>query len=88
MTTRIPTRPSPIDGLGQFAADRIQNGQIVVVWSGLIVPDAELRRIKAAGKLHSSVAVGEDVNILFGVFDSMRLQTLRRSRLGRAALVV
>jgi uncharacterized protein len=69
MNPGILTEPSAIEGFGQFAAEPIRAGEVVVVWSGAIAADEELRRIRASGRYHSSVAIGEGANILFGIFD-------------------
>jgi hypothetical protein len=65
-------RASPIEGNGCFATVPIRAAEVVARWQGRLVPNAELERIVSAGLYHSSVAVGEDLNLLFGVFDPHR----------------
>ena len=54
---RVEIRSSPIGGKGMFACSLIRNGEIVVIWAGVVFTKAEVR----AGKAHpgSTVPIGE-----------------------------
>jgi len=62
-------RPSAIEGNGCFATTPIKEGDVVSVWQGTRVANAEIARIEADGKYHSSIAIGEDESLLFNVID-------------------
>jgi uncharacterized protein len=60
-------RVSSIEGLGCFATRSIQAGEVVERWEGQRVPLAELKRIEAEGKYHSSIAMDEETCLLLNV---------------------
>lgn len=65
---RVRGALSSIEGSGLVAAALIQAGDIVCVWGGgRTISDNELRAVAASGRRYSSVAIGEDENILWGV---------------------
>jgi uncharacterized protein len=67
---RVVVGKSDIEGSGLLAGAPIRAGEVVKVWHGQIITDQELHEIEAQGKKHSSVAIGENQNILFGVVES------------------
>jgi hypothetical protein len=52
--------PSTIEGTGLFAGRALADGETVLVLGGTLVDDAELARLPR----HSSLAVGEGINLL------------------------
>lgn len=63
------TRPSPIEGNGCFASELIAAGTVVERFEGVEVTLADLHRIEAEGKYHSSLAIGEGRHLLMAVVD-------------------
>ena len=63
------TRPSPIEGNGCFATVSIPAGTIVERFVGEEVTLADLHRIEAEGRYHSSLAMGEGRHLLLAVID-------------------
>jgi hypothetical protein len=56
----VAAGPSTIEGTGLFAGRAIHEGETVVVLGGTLIDDEELARLSH----HSSLAVGEGVNLL------------------------
>jgi len=56
----VTAGPSRIDGTGLFAGRAFDEGETVVVLGGSLIDDAELARLSR----HSSLAIGEGVNLL------------------------
>jgi hypothetical protein len=61
--------PSPIEGDGCFATAFIRAGALVERFEGEPVTLADLHRIEAEGKYHSSLAIGEGRHLLLNVID-------------------
>lgn len=55
----VQLRPSPISGQGLFARALIKQGEVVVIWGGLVFTKADVDAGKAAKG--STVAIGEGV---------------------------
>lgn len=73
---RVETRNSQIEGKGLFAKLPITKRDIVFIWGGgRVVRDDELREIEQQGKYHSSIAIGENKNLLFNAIDPKSPQT-------------
>lgn len=68
-SSKVVIQKSSIEGNGYFATDVIKEGEEVFKWEGEIVSDSDLKKIESSGKYHSSVAIGEDKNLLFNVID-------------------
>ena len=62
-------RPSAIEGNGCFATGLIAAGTVVERFEGKPVTLADLHRIEAEGKYHSSLAIGEGRHLLLSVID-------------------
>jgi hypothetical protein len=56
----VAAGPSTIEGTGLFAGRAFDEGETVVVLGGTIIDDADLSRLRR----HSSLAVGEGINLL------------------------
>ena len=73
---RLEVRPSPIEGLGLFATAPIHVGEVVIVWGGRPITDAELRAIeahwRATGIPYSSAAIDEGLSLLQDEDDPLR----------------
>jgi SET domain-containing protein len=67
--TLYETRPSAIEGNGCFATQFIAAGTEVERFEGEEVALADLHRIEAQGKYHSSLAIGEGRHLLINVID-------------------
>jgi hypothetical protein len=52
--------PSTIEGTGLFAGRALDEGETVIVLGGTVIDDAELARLQP----HSSLAIGEGVNLM------------------------
>jgi uncharacterized protein len=64
----VTAGPSTIEGAGLFAGRAFDEGETVVVLGGTIIDDAELVRLRR----HSSLAVGEGINLLQAEDDPAR----------------
>jgi hypothetical protein len=60
MSPDVTARPSTIEGTGLFAARAFDEDEAVVVLGGTVIDDEELARLQP----HSSLAVGEGVNLM------------------------
>ncbi|HYZ77063.1 MAG TPA: SET domain-containing protein-lysine N-methyltransferase [Gaiellaceae bacterium] len=60
LSPEVAVGPSEIEGAGLFARRAFAEGETVVVLGGTIIDDAELARLRP----HSSLAVGEGVNLM------------------------
>lgn len=73
---RLEVRPSPIEGFGLFASAPICAGEVVIVWGGRLITDAELHAIearwRATGTPYSTAAIGEGLNLLQAADDPLR----------------
>ena len=69
LTPRAVVRPSPIQGLGLFAAEPIAAGEVVMRLGGKLIDDSALARLKPP---YSSVAVAEDLNLLIDTAHPVR----------------
>jgi SET domain-containing protein len=61
---RVVVRPSPIEGIGLFAAAPISKGEAVGVLGGRVIDDDELREIARTRSKYNSLAIGEGLNLL------------------------
>lgn len=66
---RVIRKESKIEGTGLYATESIKEGEVLFKWGGKVVGDSALKQIESEGKYHSSVAIGEDKNLLFNVID-------------------
>jgi uncharacterized protein len=55
---RVAVRPSPIDGLGVFAAAPIDHGEIVEVLGGTILTDAQVQAMIDRGERYDGIVLG------------------------------
>jgi hypothetical protein len=55
---RVAVRPSPIDGLGLFAAAPIDHGEIVEVLGGTILTDAQVQAMIDRGERYDGIVLG------------------------------
>jgi SET domain-containing protein len=69
VTALYESRPSPIEGNGCFATTFIAAGTVVERFEGEVVTLADLDRIEAEGKYHSSLAIAEGRHLLLAVID-------------------
>jgi uncharacterized protein len=60
---RIAVRPSPIDGLGLFAAAPVAHGEIVEVLGGTILTDAQVQTMLDGGQRYDGIGLGPDRNL-------------------------
>jgi uncharacterized protein len=65
---RIAVRPSPIDGLGLFAAAPIDHGEIVEVLGGTILTDAQVQARLDGGQRYDGIGLGPDRNLSIDPF--------------------
>lgn len=61
LTPRVEVRPSPIQGLGLFAAAPIAKDDVVIRLGGQLIDDRALERLAPP---YSSVAIDEDLHLL------------------------
>jgi len=73
---RLEVRSSPIEGFGLFAAAPIRAGEVVIVWGGRPITDAELHAIeahwRATGTPYSAAAIDEGLGLLQDDDDPLR----------------
>jgi hypothetical protein len=60
---RVAVRPSPIDGLGLFAAAPINHGEIVEVLGGTILTDAEVQARTDRGERYDGIVLGPNQHL-------------------------
>jgi uncharacterized protein len=60
MSPDVAPGPSVIEGTGLFAGRAFEEGETVLVLGGRVIDDAQLARLRR----HSSLAVGEGINLL------------------------
>jgi hypothetical protein len=60
---RIRVRPSAIHGLGLFASDRMEAGELILVLGGDRLTDAEVRDLIARGERYDGIVLDENVNL-------------------------
>jgi SET domain-containing protein len=60
---RVVVRPSPIHGLGLYAAGFIERGAVVEVLGGTTLSDAEVRDMLRTGDRYDGIALDEDLNL-------------------------
>jgi len=63
---RVVVRPSPIDGLGLFATEPIDHGEIVEVLGGTILTDAQVQAMIDRGQRYDGIGLGPDRNLAIG----------------------
>jgi hypothetical protein len=63
LDVRLRAAPSPIHGLGLFATEPIDPGELVMVLGGDVLTDAEVRELIARGNRYDGIALGEDANL-------------------------
>jgi uncharacterized protein len=59
----LAVRPSPIHGLGLFAAHRIRTGVVVMRLGGVRLTDGEVHRQIANGERYDGILIGENLNL-------------------------
>jgi len=73
VTSRLVVRPSPIDGLGLFAAEEIKAGGLCLLLGGELLDDAGLDQVRRAEGRWSALAVGEGLHLVQSDDDPARL---------------
>ena len=71
LDARVRIGPSPIEGLGLFASEPINTGEVVAIVGGRVIDDRELSRVAASGRRYSSAAIGEGTNVLLASDDPL-----------------
>lgn len=56
--------------MGCFSLSFIRAGDVVERWQGEVVTDDQLRQFELQGKYHSSIAIGENENLLLNLIDA------------------
>lgn len=64
LDARVVVRPSPIHGLGLFAAELIGEGEIVSLLGGGLISDAQVRARIASDQRYDGIALGTDRNLV------------------------
>ena len=57
IASRVELGSSTIDGTGMFAREAIEEGEVVVIWGGIVFTGADIKE-RRAGE-HSVAAIGE-----------------------------
>jgi hypothetical protein len=63
LVPRVAVRPSPIDGLGLFAAAPIDHGEIVEVLGGMILSDAQVQARIDRGERYDGIVLGPNQHL-------------------------
>ena len=61
---RVEARPSPIQGRGGFARERIRSGEVVVINGGSPMTEVEFRAFQAQAERYDAIQIGEDLHLV------------------------